>query len=253
MEDEPHSIGQKSDGTYIMETISMKAETTGMWSGMPIATAKSYYDDIYALGTLSTIHFGVLMEPFDKNGALAKSQISLIKSFDLKNPTKRRIDNYIKNRDYSLPSAANEKSNLILNNNPQLPWLCQSLDLSILDAQTDSVQVGAFQLNHITGNNSGEISIPFIETRNASILNSALAIKAIMFPEGEDGGTQALPNDYLMRMTIFIYDKHSYSTKVFKVQHLVALQTGSIPLDATNRNGVGIVTLNFIKMFPMLK
>jgi hypothetical protein len=253
MEDEPRSIGQKSDGTYIMETISMKAETTGMWSGMPIATAKSYYDDIYALGTLSTIHFGVLMEPFDKNGALAQSQISLIKSFDLKNPTKRRIDNYIKNQNYSLPSAAKEKSNLILNNNPQLPWLCQSLDLSVLDAQTDSVQVGAFQLNHITGNGSGEISIPFIETRNAAILNSALAIKEIMFPNGKDGGTQALPNDYLMRMTIYIYDKHSYSTKVFKVQHLVALQTGSIPLDATNRNGIGIVTLNFIKMFPMLK
>lgn len=74
-----------------------------------------------------------------------------------------------------------------------LPWLCQSIDLSILDAQTDSVQVGAFQLNHITGNGSGEISIPFIETRNAAILNSARAIKAIMFPDGENGGTQALP------------------------------------------------------------
>ena len=43
------------------------------------------------------------------------------------------------------------------------------------------------------------------------------------------------------------------STGEFEIRHLDALQTGSIPLDATNRVGIGIVTLNFIKMFPMLK
>ena len=73
-----------------------------------------------------------------------------------------------------------------------------------------------------------------------------------MFPKGESAGTQALPKDYLMRMTVYIYDKHTHSTRVFEVQHLVALQAGSIPLDATNKNGIGIVTLNFVKMFPML-
>lgn len=188
----------------------------GVWSGLPIATARSYYDELYALGTLSPIHFGIILQPYDGSGPLA--------DIELFNTEKYKI-----------------------------PWLCQSIDLSLLDAQTDSVQVGTFQLNHITGNSSGEISIPFIETRNAVILNSALAVKAVMFPDGEQGGTQAVPSDYLMRMTIYIYDKHSYSTQVFYVEHLVALQTGSIPLDATNRNGVGIVTLNFIKMFPMLK
>lgn len=197
--------------------ISKGDSILGMWSGMPITDAKKHYSQIYALGQISSIHFGVELEPFDNDAQIAKNEIPL---FDV------------------------EK---------KLPWLCQSIDLSLLDAQTDSVQVGAYQLNHITGNNSGEISIPFIETRDASILNSALAIKAIMFPDGENGGTQCAPNDYLMRMTIFIYDKHSFSTRVFEVKHLVALQTGSIPLDATNRNGVGIVTLNFIKMFPMLK
>lgn len=241
------------DRPYQLETISVKAQTSGMWSGMPIDQAKVIYSDLYSLGTLSSIHFGVQLEPFDPIGALAKSKIALIKSFDLENPSKRRIDNFIKKRDYSLPSASAEQSGLIFNKISKLPWLCQNLDLSLLDAQTDSVNVGAFQLNHITGNGSGEISIPFIETRNASVLNSAHALKKIMFPEGVNGGTQALPNDYLMRMTIYIYDRHSYSTRVFEVQHLVALQTGSIPLDATNKNGIGIVTLNFIKMFPMLK
>ena len=184
---------------------------------MPISKAKAIYDGIYKLGTISNIHFGVELKPFDPNSAIAKQDIP------------------------------------IFDEQVRLPWLCQSIDLSVLDAQSDSANVGSFQLNFLTGNSSGEISIPFIETRNAAILNSARAIKAIMFPHGQDGGTQALPKDYLMRMTIYIYDRHSYSTRVFEVQHLVALQAGSIPLDVANRNGVGIVTLNFIKMFPMLK
>ncbi|KKW78818.1 hypothetical protein AAV96_09350 [Acinetobacter sp. AG1] len=223
----------------------------GPWSGMPINEARQFYDKIYSLGVLSTLHFGVWLEPFDPKSALAKSSIELIDAYDLTHPEAGQFNAFENGESGFLASTTIE--NIPLLDREKLPWLCQSIDLSVMDAQTDSIQVGAFQLNHITGNSSGEISIPFIETRNASILNSALAIKAIMFPDGEDGGTQALPNDYLMRMTIYIYDKQSYSTKVFEIKHLVALQTGSIPLDATNRNGVGIVTLNFIKMFPMLK
>lgn len=216
-------MGTFNGGT--LPAISMEVESQaagGMWSGMPISEAKVEYEALYALGTLSNIHFGVELQPFDPNGALLKKKVfdSLIPFFD---------ENY------------------------KLPWLCQSIDLSVLDAQSDSANVGSFQLNFLTGNSSGEISIPFIETRDGAILHSANAVKKIMFPKGENGGTQALPKDYLMRMTIYIYDRHSYSTRVFEVQHLVALQTASIPLDVTNRGGIGIVTLNFIKMFPMLK
>lgn len=225
--------------------------TSGVWSGMPIDEAKIYYQRVYSLGTLSTVHYGVWLEPFDENGKIAQESIELIDTYDLTHQEAGRFNAFEQGQDDFL--AGTKLESIPLMDNSKLPWLCQSLDLSLLDAQTDSVQVGSFQLNHITGNNSGEISIPFIETRNAAILNSALAIKAIMFPDGEDGGTQAVPNDYLMRMTIFLFDRHSHSTRVFEIQHLVALQTGSIPLDATNRNGVGIVTLNFIKMFPMLK
>lgn len=225
--------------------------TSGVWSGMAIDDALSHYQKIYSWGTLSALHYGVWLEPFDENGKIAQESIELIDAYDLTHLEAGRFNAFEQGQDDFL--AGTKLESIPLMDNSKLPWLCQSLDLSLLDAQTDSVQVGSFQLNHITGNNSGEISIPFIETRNAAILNSALAIKAIMFPDGEDGGTQAVPNDYLMRMTIFLFDRHSHSTRVFEIQHLVALQTGSIPLDATNRNGIGIVTLNFIKMFPMLK
>jgi len=226
--------------------ISKGRNTSGVWTGMPIDEALRQYQKIYSWGTLSSLHYGVWLEPFDEDGKIAKESIELIDSYDLTHHEAGNFNAFEKGEKGFL--AGTKIESIPLMDNTKLPWLCQSLDLSVLDAQTDSVQIGAFQLNHITGNSSGEISIPFIETRNASILNSALAIT-----DGEDGGTQALPNDYLMRMTIYIYDKHSISTRVFEVQHLVALQTGSIPLDATNRNGVGIVTLNFIKMFPMLK
>lgn len=231
--------------------ISKFRNVSGVWSGMPIAEAKIYYDRIYSLGNLSALHYGVWLEPYDENGKIAQETIELFNTYDLTHQEAGDF-NAFENGQQGFEASTIIES-IPLMDNSRLPWLCQSIDLSVLDAQTDSANVGAFQLNYITGNASGEISIPFIETRNASILNSALAIKGIMFPDGENGGTQALPADYLMKMTIYIYDRHSFSSRVFEVQHLVALQAGSIPLDATNRNGVGVVTLNFIKMFPMLK
>ena len=224
--------------------------THGMWSGMSVDQAKVEYSKLYAVGTLSTIHFGVKLKPFDLTGALARTKINLRNPYKLANEYADDFALFSREQGWDTPSNGDPIP--LVDKDFMLPWLCQSIDLSILDAQTDSVQVGAFQLNHITGNGSGEISIPFIETRNAAILNSARAIKAIMFPDGENGGTQALPKDYLMEMQIYIYDKHNHRNKVFFIEHLVALQAGSIPLDATNKNGIGIVTLNFVKMFPML-
>lgn len=189
------------------------ADQYGVWSGMSIEEAKGYYDALYAIGTLSAIHYGVELRPFDENGLIATS------------PDITLFDNF------------------------WLPWLATSLDLSVLDAQNDSANVGHYQINYITGNSSGDIQIPFIETRAADILNSAKAIKSIMFNKD---GTQAVPADYLMMLKAFIYDKHNRSTRVFEMDHLVALQVGSVPLEASNVNGVATVQLTFLKMFPML-
>ena len=249
-------MGTFNGGT--LPTISMEVESQapgdnhyGMWCGMPVDKALVHYRELYALGTISSLHFGVLLEPFDANGKLAVKQFELFDPYDLSHKAAGEYNAFEQGKDGFLAGKLIGRIPLV--SDMKLPWLCQSIDLSVLDAQSDSANVGSFQLNFLTGNSSGEISIPFIETRNAAILNSAKAIKAIMFPNGKNGGTQALPKDYLMRMTIYIYDRHSYSTRVFEIQHLVALQTASIPLDVTNRGGVGIVTLNFIKMFPMLK
>ena len=227
----------------------------GVWSGMPIEKALMYYEEIYAMGTLSPIHYGVELRPFDETGLLATTLISMYDSGSLKPQTaahtniqgwsdlKRWKDNI-----RQFPEIIDTPIPLF-DKQYNLPWLATSLDLSILDAQNDSANIGHYQMNFINGNSSGDVQIPFIETRNGAILNSAQAIKSIMFNKD---GTQAAPKDYLMVMTLFIYDKNNRSTRVFEVNHLVALQTTSVPMDASNTNGVATVQLGFLKMFPML-
>ncbi|MFN1851727.1 hypothetical protein ACK136_19880, partial [Acinetobacter baumannii] len=168
---------------------------------------------LYALGTLSAAHFGIEIRPYRANSKIAQANIPI---FDPSN---------------------------------KVAWLANNVDVSLLDAQTDAVHVGHFQLNHVTGNASNELSISFIETKEAAIANSAKAIKNIMFNKD---GTQPPPIEYLMRLKIYAFDKAARNQNQFAIEHLVALQAGNLPLDAANK-AHAIVTLNFIKMFPNLK
>ncbi|WP_343597681.1 hypothetical protein [Acinetobacter sp.] len=229
------------DYAYQLPDLKFSSDSSGngVWGGFKAGDAKNLLlKSLYPMGTMSIAHFGVQLEPLESSSRLNKEKIEL---FDpsylnnlLKDPRESIMERHIPLFDESF----------------KLPWLAQSVDLSILDAEIDSIKAGAFNLNQITGNSSGEIQVNFIETRNATILNSAKSIKNIMFNNGD--GTLALPKDYLMRITIFCYDRHSYKTKVFEQSHIVALQAASVPLDATSQNGIAIVPLTFIKMFPML-
>lgn len=184
----------------------------GPWSGMPAADAKLHYRELYALGTLSTAHFGIELRPLERDSMIANADLP------------------------------------IFNPSIKLPWLAQNMDLSIFDLQTDSVQIGHYQQNFITGNTSGDMTIPFIETRNADILNSALLIKQIMLNKD---GTHPPPAEYLMRLNIHIFDRNSRSTRLFELEHIVALQTPSIQLDAAAGATPGVVQLTFMKTFGM--
>ncbi len=52
-----------------------------------------------------------------------------------------------------------------------------------------------------------------------------------------------------MLLKIYAFDKAARSQHQFEIEHLVSLQAGNLPLDASNK-GHSIVTLNFTKMFP---
>ncbi|WP_372557368.1 hypothetical protein [Acinetobacter pittii] len=180
---------------------------------LTVDRAVSHYQELYALGTLSAAHFGIEIRPYRANSKIAQANIPI---FDPSN---------------------------------KVAWLANNVDVSLLDAQTDAVHVGHFQLNHVTGNASNELNISFIETKEAAIANSAKAIKEIMFNKD---GTQSPPIEYLMRLKIYAFDKAARNQNQFEIEHLVSLQAGNLPLDASNK-AHAIVTLNFIKMFPNLK
>lgn len=207
--DSEHGVNYK-DGVQENNKFDSFIRNSKQWFGRTSAQARSHFYDIYNLGTLNAAQFGVVLKPF--NGAFANSK-SKIPIF-----------------------------------NEKICLLAQSVDVSIFDAQNDSMNVGNHQLNYITGNATNEISITFLETKNADVFKSADKIKAMMFNKD---GTQWLPKDYLMELTVFAFSRNDVKHRPLQKGFVVALQGGSVPFDVSNRNGVVMVQLNFIKMFPM--
>lgn len=130
-----------------------------------------------------------------------------------------------------------------------LPWLATSCGLPLMEAQVDSVQTGHYQQNYVTGNASGDIQLTFLETKEGDILNTARQIKEIMFKED---GTQGLPYDYMLWLTVSLYPRDCRLVRPFSERILVALQAASVDLAATNPNPIE-VPLSFTRMFPMLR
>lgn len=217
-----NKISSSSDAT-MLPTVKVRARISkpGYWAGMPAQDLKSIYRQLYGLGTLSKAHYIVELEPYDSTGPL--SEILLFDKVPL------RTDSY------NLTGVL-------------LPWLATECSLSVLDAQSDSVQAGHYQQNFITGNNSSEVQVTFLETKGAAILNAAQEIKAVMFASD---GTQGLPAEYMMRLKISLFPRDDRSGEVFSEEWLVALQAASVDLAAQNKDALE-VPLTFLKMYPML-
>lgn len=127
-------------------------------------------------------------------------------------------------------------------------WLVTSADLSLIDAQTDSVQAGHYQHNYVTGNNANEITLTMLETKNGDVLNSADIIKNIMFAKD---GTQTVPADYMFYVSIGIFDWSNREKVVFQKEQLVCLQSARVDLAAGNKEVLDVQMI-FTKMYPML-
>lgn len=140
------------------------------------------------------------------------------------------------------------QAKLPLLNNNLIGFLVTSTDISLLDAQTDSVQAGHYQHNYVTGNNSNEISMTLLETKNGDILKSAEIIKNIMFAPD---GTQGVPADYMLYASIGLFDWCNRSKVVFQKEWIVALQSAKTDVSAGNRE-VMDVQMVFTKVYPWL-
>ena len=212
------SVRVSDQGT--LPTIRVQAveddSTWGYWSGMTAAELAVIATDLYATGTLSSAQYIVALEPLNHD--------SIVGSLELFEDDMQK----------------------------KLPFLATSTTMSVLDAQTDSVQAGHYQLNHITSNSTGDVTINFMETKGGHVLKFAKDLKEIMF---NNNGTQELPYEYLMRLTIGLFPRHNRDSTAVAINtsqtYCVALQAASVELAAQNKDPLE-VPLTFIKMFPML-
>lgn len=212
----------------------------GIYNGLTGVQAQILVKELSELDVLLKPNFKVTLAPYFANSAIANTHIKLLDGLHNALATGNLSVN-----DRSVPIP-------IFPQNSQygqyIQYLATDIDVSFLDAQTDSQIIGAFNINHVTGNSTGDVTITFIETRNAMIANSAKAIKNIMFNKD---GTQAPPKDYLMKMRVEAIDRHNH-LPVFEQEWIVSLQTGSIGFSSSEVS-TATTQLTFTKMFPMLK
>lgn len=193
----------------------------GWWAGKTAAELQQIYRQLYSLGTLSQAHYVVELEPYDPAGPLSKI------------PLFNKVP--VRAGGFDLTGAV-------------LPWLATSCSMSLIDAQSDSIQAGHFQQNFITGNGSSEVTVTFLETENAHILKGFNRIKAIMFNKD---GTQGLPAQYMMMLRISLFKRYNRDSRPFIREWLVALQAASVELAAQNKDALE-VPITFVKMYPIL-
>lgn len=230
----------KDQDPYVMDTITAQGTKLqkGVWSGVSVEEARKQYENLYNTGIFIPTHFGVKFAPYDPDGALAEEEINLYSPYEL---------GMLLYSDFDItPQKQLGKIPLLDPDFTTVPFLCSSVDVPIIEANSDSANIGHYQLNYLTGNATEEITFNMIETRNGAMANSAKAIKEIMFKKD---GTQAVPKDYLIVATVYAYDRHARSLDIFEVNYLLALKTTTLALDVENRAG-SVVPLTFLKMFP---
>lgn len=232
----------KPDSTEL-DTIHLQPSkySVGAWSGVSSEEAKLQFENLYNTGFFIPTNFGIKLTPYKEDGLLSDGDVSLYDSYTLgllllpdfitEQPTEKTM---------AIPLLDPEFS--------ALPFLCSSIpDIPLIEAVTESVNVGAFQMNYVTGHETGEITVNMIETRNGAIANSIKAIKDCMF---NSDGTQNLPSEYAMILEIYAYDRHSRSLNIMKFRYLVALKTSSVSLDVENKSAGCIIPITFTKLAP---
>jgi len=223
----PVSASEPIDPTDPPRTMTIRGNAPddykkhGWWAGKTAAELQQIYKQLYSLGTLSQAHYIVELEPYDPAGPLSK--------IPLFNKVPVRLGRF------DLTGAV-------------LPWLATSCSISLIDAQSDSIQAGHHQQNFITGNGSNDVTITFLETEDARILRGFNAVRAVMFNKD---GTQGLPAQYMMKLKISLFKRYNREARPFTKEWLVALQAASVDLAAQNKDALE-VPLTFLKMYPML-
>jgi hypothetical protein len=102
------------------------------------------------------------------------------------------------------PYRENKTKDIDLLSNVLSGWLATSVNLQLLQAETDSKKAGAFMLNFLTGKQATPITINMIETEGNLVTNSITKLASLMF---KPDGTYGLPADYSFWVEVMLYSR----------------------------------------------
>lgn len=109
-----------------------------------------------------------------------------------------------------MPSNNTFAKNVPLLEMDNATWLATEVSAPIIQLDTESKKVGHYTINHVTGSQSPEITITFIETAENDVLNSLKAMRRFIC---KADGTQALPGEYCFFLDIWLYSRKEGWTK----------------------------------------
>lgn len=128
------------------------------------------------------------------------------------------------------------------------PFALRATDVRwpVASADVDSVKAGSKQIVRVTGTQSSEYEITFVETGDSALVKTFDAIYNFMFPKT---GLQRPPADYALKLSIGL----GTQKRITKQWHyLVAMQTISLDASARDINSLMEIPVTFTQLDPYI-
>lgn len=165
--------------------------------------ATSFFDDQFpnmgVIPGVNRINNELEQQPFNWAGMLSKDALSRYKNL---HKLGIQHKNFYGIRFY--PYKDNLTKNVPLIEQESLTWLATDTNVPLIQLDTESKRVGHFTTNHVTGSQSPESTITFIETANNDITNSIKMLRNLVCRRD---GTQALPAEYCFWLDVWTFNR----------------------------------------------
>lgn len=132
----------------------------------------------------------------------------------------------------------------------QASWLATDVSAPIIQLDTDSKKAGHFTINHVTGSQSPEITLTFIETANGDVRNSLKALRKFMCKQD---GTMALPSEYCFNLDVWTYGrKDGWKKPTHSERFIVFISQANLELAAADSEAL-LVPITFTQHRRFMK
>lgn len=102
------------------------------------------------------------------------------------------------------PYKNNATKEIALIAQENLTWLATDMSVPLVQLDSDTKKMGHHTVSHITGSQSPEITLTFIESENNDIMNSIRQLRNLTCRRD---GTQALPSEYVFWLDVWMFGR----------------------------------------------